>query len=183
MNDIREIVTRSVVAKGKKIITIKDELLPQESISTILGCFIINHVFDAQLIEDKALVNGQFELDIWYTYETSDGLVATDVVKKVICYEKKIRTKPVVNCYSHKGLEILVTVTGMPECTSVNFQDEQINVCVTLELLAEVIGETKIKVAIIEQNECCNYQNESFEDFEDEINEDFITDTQVENQG
>lgn len=178
MNDIREIVTRSVVAKGKKIITLHESLLPQTTISTILGCFIVNHIFDAELTGDRAKVNGQFELDIWYTYEDNNGTVATEVVRKIICYEKRIRTKPVVENYSHKGLEIIVTVTGMPECTKVDIQNDAINVDITLELLAEVIGETKIKVAIIEQNECFNYQNENFEDFEDEIDENFIQDTQ-----
>ena len=52
MNEIREIVTKAIVGKGKKIIRIKDSVTPKNEAFSILGCWIINHEFEAPLIDN-----------------------------------------------------------------------------------------------------------------------------------
>jgi len=58
MNEIREIVTKAIVGKGKKIIRIKDSVTPKNEAFSILGCWIINHEFEATLIDNKVEVAG-----------------------------------------------------------------------------------------------------------------------------
>lgn len=44
MNEVREIVTKAVVAKGKKVMHIAHEINTTANPYSILGCWIINHV-------------------------------------------------------------------------------------------------------------------------------------------
>ena len=44
MNEVREIVTRAVVAKGKKIFRVCEIVNPSNAAYSILGCWVINHV-------------------------------------------------------------------------------------------------------------------------------------------
>ena len=66
MSEIREIVTRAVVAKGKKLLKIKENITPSNETFSVLGCWIINHEFEALLSGKKVDVNGNFEIDVWY---------------------------------------------------------------------------------------------------------------------
>ena len=50
MNEIREIVTRAVVAKGKKVFNLVEKINTFEKPYSILGCWIINHEFEASKI-------------------------------------------------------------------------------------------------------------------------------------
>ena len=69
MNEIREIVTKAVIAKGKKTIRIKANVLPNNDTFSILGCWVINHGFTATLDQDCVKVDGNFEINIWYAYD------------------------------------------------------------------------------------------------------------------
>lgn len=44
MANFREIVTKAVIGKGKKTFSNHYTLVPQEAPTTILGCWVINHV-------------------------------------------------------------------------------------------------------------------------------------------
>lgn len=44
MASYREIVTKSVIGKGKKTFTNSYTLQPEQTPTTILGCWVINHV-------------------------------------------------------------------------------------------------------------------------------------------
>ena len=69
MSEIREIVTKAVVAKGKKLFRI-NELVPlTETAEKILGCWIVNNEITTELLENKVKINGSFEINIWYAYD------------------------------------------------------------------------------------------------------------------
>ena len=68
MNEIREIVTKAVVAKGKKTMRMKVVVEPKNDTFSILGCWVINHNFSATLDQNCVTVNGDFEINIWYAY-------------------------------------------------------------------------------------------------------------------
>ena len=46
MASYREIVTKAVIAKGKKLFTTNNTVKVDKSPSTILGCWVINHNFN-----------------------------------------------------------------------------------------------------------------------------------------
>lgn len=44
MANYREIVTKAVIAKGKKLFTTENKVAVNNQPSTILGCWVINHL-------------------------------------------------------------------------------------------------------------------------------------------
>ena len=68
------------------------------------------------------------------------------------------------------NLDVLVTITTTPSCTNVEVTENGLVVEVTLEIVVEAIGETKVQVIICEPIELLD------DNFENEINEDFIID-------
>ena len=75
MNEIREIVTKTVIGKGKKLIRLEESILPVNEPFSILGCWIINHQFETELCGKEVIVKGSFENNIWVSslYEEAMG--------------------------------------------------------------------------------------------------------------
>lgn len=168
LNNVREIVTRAVIAKGRKIIKLRTTLESSDDITSVLGCWIINHDFTTTLNNNVVGVLGSFEADIWYS---SDNNTKTNVLRKAIDYEECIKVKEVVEDTISNNCDTLLRVLQQPTCTNALITDEGIALDIVLEVIVEVIGETKIMI-----NVCDGVTNdESFDDFENEINEDFLS--------
>ena len=75
MNEVREIVTKAVVAKGKKTMHISHSLKTNVHPYSILGCWIINHEFEASKVDDIVDINGT-EYNIVKSY--SDASLEVD---------------------------------------------------------------------------------------------------------
>ena len=56
MNDVREIVTRAILAKGRKKFKLKETVLVNADISSVLGCWIINHNFETELNNKEVVI-------------------------------------------------------------------------------------------------------------------------------
>ena len=170
MNEIREIVTRAVVGRGKKIIRQSDTLTASNEPYSILGCWVINHDFEGKLHDDVVTIDGTYEIDIWYSYESN---TKTDIARQQVSYTKTIKTRQIANDINKDCREILIQAIQEPTVTNASINEDTICVDICFELLVEVIGETKIKVQILEQVDYCDFDDE---DFENEIDEDFIHD-------
>jgi len=168
MNEIREIVTKAVVGKGKKMIRIQNNIVPNNEAYSILGCWIINHEFEASLDKDNVVINGSYEVNIWYAY---DNNTVTDIAKANLDYTEIIKTRQIVNEVDHNSRDVIVRVIQQPTCTNASIDDNGICVDIIIELVAEVIGETKMIVTVFAPNDITE---EYEDDFENEINEDFI---------
>jgi len=166
MNEIREIVTKAVIAKGKKTIHIKSIVSPKNDTFSILGCWIINHGFTATLDQTCVNIEGDFEVNIWYAYDENSK---TEVAREVIEYKDSIKTRQIVkNVNSTK--DVIARVLQQPTCTNASITEKGIEVEVVLEEAVDVIGETKIAVTAF-----TNIDPDTLDDsFENEINEDFI---------
>lgn len=166
MNEIREIVTKAVIAKGKKTIRLKSIVLPSNDTFSILGCWVINHEFTATLDQDCVVIDGNFEVNIWYAYDENSK---TDIARQVQNYTDTIKTRQIVkNVNSTK--DVIVRVLQQPTCTNASITENGIEVEVILEEAVDVIGETKIAVTAF-----TNIDPDTLEDsFENEINENFI---------
>lgn len=169
MNDIREIVTKAVVGKGKKIIQRTDEVVASNEPFSILGCWVINHDFQGTLDDNVVTVEGTYEINIWYSY---DNNTKTDIARGEVNYLKKINTKTIVQDINKDTREIIIETIQEPTCTNASINGTSICVDVCFELLASIIGETRVRVAILDQIDCTDYTDD---DFEDEINENFIS--------
>ena len=68
LSAFKEIVTKAVIGKGKKYYknayTIETEHIP----TTVLGCWVINHSFKGTDVGGKIVINGSFDINLWYKY-------------------------------------------------------------------------------------------------------------------
>lgn len=166
MDDVREIVTKAVVGKGKKIIKINETITPGIDIISILGCFIINHNYNTKIVDRNHVdIAGNAEIDIWVTTKNN---TQTEIIRQTFNYTDQIKTRSLVNQLCNDDLNVLVTVVNGPSCVNVEVDSDTLTIEVTLEIVIEVIGETKVQVIICEPVELLD------DDFDNEINEDFI---------
>lgn len=141
----REIVTKAVIAKGKKKYQDTYEITVDETPTTILGCWIINHNFKAHDVGDKIRIDGEFDANVWYSY---DNDTKTTVVNKHITYtsEEKINTPE----SDINNKDIIIRTLKQPTCTSAKEDGHTIKLNIEKELGIEIVGDTKVKIASIE---------------------------------
>lgn len=170
MNEIREIVTKAVVAKGKKAINITHRLKTDAHPYSILGCWIINHEFEASKVDDIVKIDGEFEVNLWYSTNNNSK---TDVIREKIPYHKDIKTKQVVKNYLENSEDILAKILQHPTATNAKILGDEIELDITIDILAEVIGETKMQVTVFTNDGQVN-DDDDIEDLDIEVNEDFL---------
>lgn len=167
MNEIREIVTKAVVAKGKKLFNMHEHIESSTHPYSILGCWIINHEFEAYKNADVVTIEGQYELNVWYSYLQN---TKTEVLREKIKYKKDIKVKQVVKNYLDNNDDIIAKVLAHPTVTNAKILEDGLDVDVTMEILAEVIGETKMQVTVFTQTE----PQDDIEDLDIDVDEDFL---------
>ncbi len=166
MNDIREIVTKAIISKGKKNIQLNEKITPKAKPYSVLGCWVINHNFEVSRISRNEVgVTGEFEVNVWYS---EDENTKTEIAKEVIKYNDKIYTKKIVEDYLENTEDVLGRVVQHPTCTNAKIVDNSIVIDIVMEVVAEVIGETKVSITVFSQVEKWD------DNFENEINEDFL---------
>lgn len=168
MNEIREIVTKTIIGKGKKLIRLQETIEPDNEPFSILGCWIINNNFIATLNENIVNLNGSFEVNIWYAY---DNNTKTDVAKQVINYDETIKTKQIVKDLNNECRDVIVRLIQQPTCTNACIEENNIIVDIVFETVAEIIGEAKMVVSVLSPVDGCDPIDD---DFKNEINENFI---------
>ena len=167
MNDVREIVTRAVLAKGRKKFKLKETVLVITDISSVLGCWIINHQFETELNNKEVVVKGSFENNIWYSV---DNNTRTDVARSTTEYTTTVKVKEVLNDNISNHCDVVARILQQPTCTNALITNDGIEIDITFEVLVEVIGETKMMVNVV--NTAC--PEDDLDMLENEINEDFL---------
>ena len=144
----KEIVTKAVIGKGKKYFknnySIEGDIVP----TTILGCWVINHKFKGYMTGDKIGVDGSFDVNIWYSYENDSK---TSVINKNITYNDVFNLKTKATSDTD-NTDIIVRSLKQPTVSKVNMDGKVINVGVEKELGSEIVGDTKVKI-MVEDNE------------------------------
>lgn len=144
----KEIVTKAVIAKGKKKYKNTYKINVGEKPSTVLGCWIINHNFEAHEIEDKILIDGSFDANVWYSY---DNDTKTTVVNKRITYSEKEKVSLPTDEILNK--DIIIRSLKQPTCISAKEDGNVINLEIEKELGIEIVGDTKVKISSIDEVE------------------------------
>lgn len=150
MSLYKEIVTKAVIGKGKKYFKDNYSLSVENIPTTILGCWVINHKFKGYKTNDKIGVNGSYDVNIWYSYDNDSK---TAVVNKNISYDDLFNVKLRENADLSNETDIIVRTLKQPSCSSVNANDKTITFDIEKELGVEVVGETKVKIAIEEDED------------------------------
>ncbi len=140
----KEIVTKAIIAKGKKNSTNNYTLQTEETPNTILGCWVINHTFSGTNLGNKILVNGNFDVNVWYSYD-NDSKTAVSTQKFSYTDTMKMNVDE-----TSPTTEVIVKSIQQPTVSDVNIKDGIVNLNITKELGIEIVGETKIKVPVEE---------------------------------
>lgn len=175
MSLYKEIVTKAVIGKGKKYFKDNYSINCENVPTTILGCWVINHKFKGYKTNDKIGVSGSYDVNIWYSYDNDSK---TTVVNQNISYNDLFNVKLKENSDLTSDTDIIVRTLKQPNCAGVNINGKSITFDIEKELGVEVVGETKVKIAIEEEEEPWDeIEDELSEKDEkeiDEVKEDFI---------
>lgn len=165
----KEIVTKAVIGKGKKKYQNKYQISVEQTPSTILGCWIINHNFQAKEENEKIIINGSFDANVWYSY---DNDTKTTVVTKNITYKEEesltVEQKGIVN------KDIIIRSLKQPTCTSAKEEGNIINLEIEKELGIEIIGDTKVKISSVDEEETWDNLDDTKNEEIDKINQNYI---------
>jgi spore coat protein E len=145
--NVRQIITKAVIGKGKKFMETTHTITPNHSPSSILGCWVINHQYKARKKGDNIEISGTYDINVWYSFNDN---TRTEVVTDKVSYTELI---PLLvkdeNCITD-DLEVIAKATQQPNCLEckINEAGNRIIVEVEKEFLVEVIGETKVFVKL-----------------------------------
>ena len=144
-NNYKEIVTKTVIGKGKKTFKNDYELTTDTDVDTVLGCWVINHKIKGKKDDEYIKINGSYDINIWYSY---DNNTKTNVVSKKMFYEEKVRVKVRENGDLNDNSEIIIRSLKNPTCTDVSNEDKTIKYTISKELGIEIVGDAKIRIPV-----------------------------------
>ena len=148
MANYREIVTKAVIAKGKKLFTSNHTLNVSNKPSTILGVWVINHNFNGVKSNEEIRINGSYDVNIWYSY---DNDTKTEVVKETNQYSEIVRMRNRESDLEDE--QIIVRSLKQPNCIKVDIDGDKISYAVEKELGVELVGDVKVKVQADEEED------------------------------
>lgn len=172
----KEIVAKSIIGKGKKSFKNNYEIEVEESPSTVLGCWVINHKFKGYKTGEQVGVNGSFDVNIWYSYENDSK---TMVASKKIEYNDTFNVRLRSNADLSEDTDIIVRTLYQPNCSDVKIDGNTIHFMIEKELGVEIVGETKMKIAIEEEEDPWDVieddvKEEDLEKIDEEVNEEYL---------
>ena len=175
MANYREIVTKAVVSKGKKLFTTTNSVTVSNP-STILGCWVINHNFKGSKNNNQIIIDGSYDVNIWYSL---DNDTKTEVVRENNTYHEIINMRDIPDI---DGEEIIVRSLKQPNPVKVEIDGNNINYIIEKELGIELVGDVKVKIETSEEEDpwdeiveekTINNSDQSI----DSVKEDFIEET------
>lgn len=174
MATYKEIVTKAVIGKGKKVYTDKYTITPEINPTTVLGCWVINHNFKGYPNSGKIVIDGSFDVNIWYSF---DGDTKTNVINKKINYSvcESVRTRS--DSSITDDTEVIVRSLKQPTCSNVSIVDGNIEFTIDKELGIEIIGDTKAKILVEDDDDEWDILSEDIDtQIDKEVNEEYISD-------
>lgn len=174
MSSYKEIVTKTVIGKGKKEFRDKYEVSTNEKVDTVLGCWIINHKLEGKCNNDKVLIEGEYDTNIWYSY---DNNTKTNVVNKKVYYKEEVKVNLKEDTSLNSDTEILLRSLKNPNCVDVNNKDKTIEFIVEKEIGIELIGDAKVKIAVeddYDDYEVIEDEKNALDEIDKEVEEDYL---------
>ena len=175
MSLYKEIVTKAVIGKGKKFFKDNYNIEVDNNSNNIFGCWVINNKFKGYKADGKIGVSGSYDVNIWYSYDNDSK---TTVVNKTINYNDLFNVKLKNDADLSNDTDIIVRTLKQPNCTGVNISGNKITFDIEKEMGVEVVGETKVKISVEEDEEPWDDLNEELSDKDlkeiDKVQEDFI---------
>lgn len=146
--DYREIITKAVCGKGRKVTKETNHVLPSHRPSSILGCWIINHSYHAnKKNKDCVEIHGSYDVNIWYSFKDNSK---TEVVSETIKYCDEVMLNERDKKCIGDHYDVVAKVVQQPNCLQCNIEKKgnKIAVEVEREFIVKIIGETKVNVKV-----------------------------------
>lgn len=174
MSSYKEIVTKAVVGKGKKYYKNSYTIDTDHEPTTVLGCWVINHNFKGTEVNGKIVITGSFDVNLWYSY---DNDTKTTVITKTIDYSETVSVRQKYNS-DGANKDIIVRSLKQPNCINAKEAGKSITLVIEKELGIEIVGDTKVKIAIEEDEEPWDLimDEDSTKDIDEEIDSSVKTD-------
>ena len=147
MNEIREIVTKAVIGKGTRKFEISITMPETVGlVERVLGAVMTNHSVHAGRSGNLIEMTGSYDVHVWYTHDNDKQ---TEIVRMTVDYGDIIELHHALRDHLLSSDEIIAEEIVAPYATDVRIEAGMIHVDVAFEVAAEVIGETKMRVAIL----------------------------------
>ena len=175
----KEIVTKAVIGKGKKTFTTTNSVTPECNASTILGCWVINHNFKGYKTGDTVTVEGSYDINIWYSCQND---TKTEVTRQTDTYKEVVNVPRKSDTNITSDEEIIVRSLKQPSCIKAEIKDGKIVYTIEKDLGIEIVGDTKVKIAIDEDEDDWDIlddeldANEVEKQIDEEVQEEFLQD-------
>lgn len=165
-NNIREIYTKAIVAKGKKLSKSTYSFTLCHTPNEILGCWITNHHYEAAIKNRVPKVIGTFDVHIWYSYLDE---MESAVEKHQVTYIDDMQVTKKEDREFEAADQVKARCIEKPKCLSAsNNEEKNVTIEIEKEMQIEISGETCIKVEV-------KTEEEVWDDLEDiQINPHFI---------
>lgn len=146
--EYREIITKAVCGKGRKFTKENHSVSPSHRPSSILGCWVINHLYNAKMkSKDTVEVNGSYDINIWYSYNDN---TKTEVVTERVSYCDRIPLSIKDDNCINDDFDVIAKVIQQPNCLECKIAKKGNKVIAEIEreFMVKVIGETKVYVKV-----------------------------------
>ena len=176
MSAYKEIVTKAIIGKGKKYYKNTYTIETENEPSTVLGCWVINHKFKGTDVGGKIVIDGSFDVNIWYSYNND---TKTTVITKKIKYSEAVMVNQRESTDS-SNKDIIVRSLKQPNCVNAKEDGKNILIDIEKELGIEIVGDTKVKVAVEEEEdpweviEDTEYTEEVDKEIDNNVKEDYL---------
>ena len=173
-NNYKEIVTKTIIGKGKKVFMDEDEVTSERNVDTVLGCWVINHKMRGLKDGEYIKIIGNYDVNIWYSY---DNNTRTDVISKKYDYEERVRVRVKDNSYLNDKSEIIIRSLKNPTCININNENNLIKYTISKELGIEIVGDQKIRIPISNNEDEYDLiidEDEISKQIDKSVNEDYI---------
>lgn len=176
LSAFKEIVTKAVIGKGKKYYKNSYIIETEHVPTTVLGCWVINHKFKGTDVGGKIVIDGSFDVNIWYSY---DNDTKTTVITQKIPYSETVAVRQ-RETSDTSTKDIVVRSLKQPGCINAKENGKSISIEIEKELGIEIVGDTKIKVATIQEEEPWDliedteYTEEVEKEIDNSVKEDYL---------
>lgn len=173
----KEIMTKAVIGKGKKTTEQDIVINTDANIDTVLGCWVINHSFSGVNNNGKVLVNGAYDVNVWYSY---DNNTKTNVLVNRFNYQDTMNVRIKDDSEMTNTSDIIIRSLNQPSVIDVSVEGSDVKLKVHKEMGAEIVGDTKVRVSVEDDfddyEEIDDYENidEIIEQIDNDVQEEFI---------
>lgn len=167
MGRCREIYCKTVTGKGRLQTKSKHELQPEERVSHILGCWVMNSTVHAEKHGGHVHLTGSYEINVWFAYDENQR---TDVAKHKVHFDEKVDIKPHQGAWKRGECDIRVKTVQPPACLRAELEHdgESVRVIVESEYKVEIISEAKVLVQVCGDGGGADGEDDDFDHGDDD---------------